>query len=493
MTVSPSLAAPTGLSSRAIAPAAATLAFGLVAITAGFALTDPRGLRALLAVSLIMVFAGVGFLTPRQLLFALVVWLTSLGFLRRLVSEWSPAGATDVLLLVGPAAIVVLFLLAIRRGAFRNRSTFANALLVLSLLILLEAVNPLQRNLIAGVAALLFVLVPTMGFWIGRVLCDDRTLKRVLVIVALFSVAEAFYGLLQSFRGFPTWDSAWISTHEQQYAALYVGNVIRPFASFSSAAEYSFYLAFGLLVWVAVAARRSRLFGAAAALLLATAIFYASGRGIVVLLVAAAGLAVAARRGLPLAFAGATAAAFLALVPFVAGYFNRPGSESDAAPTLVSHQVGGLANPFDPQQSSLGAHFTLMKFGVVSAFHHPLGQGIEGVTIAGSKFGGSSQITEADPSNIGVALGVPGLLLYLIVLGAGFLQAYRLAVARRDALALVALAITTVMVLQWFNGGQYSVALMLWLVVGWIDRKSVIEKLESVLGQTSDANAGRAR
>ncbi len=166
------------------------------------------------------------------------------------------SGPADLLLLVGPAAILVLFLVAARHGAVQNRTSLANALLVLSLLVLLGAVNPLQGSLLAGLAGLLFVLVPTLGFWIGRVLCDDATLRKVLLAVACFAVAEAAYGLVQTFAGFPSWDSAWIATHQEQYAALYVGDFIRPFGSFSSFAEYSYFLGIGLIVWVAIAARR---------------------------------------------------------------------------------------------------------------------------------------------------------------------------------------------------------------------------------------------
>jgi hypothetical protein len=34
----------------------------------------------------------------------------------------------------------------------------------------------------------------------------------------------------------------------------------------------------------------------------------------------------------------------------------------------------------------------------------------------------------------------------------------------------VALGLLVVMVLQWLNGGQYAVALLVWLTLGWLDR-----------------------
>jgi hypothetical protein len=477
MTASSALGRPGVAASRVITPAVAALLLGGAALVAGFALTDPRGLRALLAGALVVVFAGLGFLAPRRLLYAVVVWLIVLGFVRRFVTEWSASGPADLLLLVGPAAVMVLFLVAARSGAFQKRTTLANAVLALSLLVLLGAINPLQGSLTAGLAGLLFILVPTLGFWIGRVLCDDTTVKRVLVIAAFFSIAEAAYGLAQTFGGFPSWDSAWIANHQDQYAALYVGDFIRPFGSFSSFAEYSYFLGIGLIVWVGVAAKR-RLFllAAPAALLLAVAIFYASTRTTVVALVAGLGLAMAARRRFPFSAAVVLTAALLLLVPFVAAYFEHARSGGGVAETLASHQVGGLANPLDQQQSTLRGHLVLLKVGVLSATHNPLGNGIGGVTIAGARFGGVEQSTESDPSNVAVALGVPGLLAYAVLLATGFRYAYRVAVERGDALAFIALAISALLVLQWLNGGQYSVALILWLVLGWVDRTIVAER-----------------
>jgi hypothetical protein len=474
VTISPTLARPAGSISRVIPLVAGVLALAATALVAGFVLTDPRGLRVLLAAALVVVFAGTGFIAPRRLVYTLSVWLVVLGFLRRLISEWSPAqGPADLLLLVDPAAILILFLVAARSGAFRHRTIFANALLALSVLVVLGALNPLQGSLTAGLAGLLFVLVPTLGFWVGRVFCDDRTLSRILVLVAVFSVAEALYGLTQTFGGFPRWDSAWIATHQDVYAALYVGDYIRPFASFSSFAEYSYFLAIGLVVWIALAARRGLfLLALSASLLLAVGIFYASTRIAIVALVAALGLTIAARRRLPIGVAALVTASLLLVVPIVARHFEHTGSGAGVAGSLASHQIGGLANPLDPQQSTLGNHVALLKLGLVSAFHNPIGNGIGGVTIAGAKFGGVEQSTEADPSNVAVALGLPGLLTYLVLVVTGFRQTYGLAVRRHEALAYVALAVITLTFLQWLNGGQYSIAFLLWLIFGWVDRSA---------------------
>jgi O-antigen ligase len=71
-----------------------------------------------------------------------------------------------------------------------------------------------------------------------------------------------------------------------------------------------------------------------------------------------------------------------------------------------------------------------------------------------------------------VALGIPGLIAYAVILVAGLRRMYRLARSRRDPLAVVALGIVVVTTLQWFNGGQYAVAFLPWLAFGWADNAS---------------------
>jgi hypothetical protein len=144
--------------------------------------------------------------------------------------------------------------------------------------------------------------------------------------------------------------------------------------------------------------------------------------------------------------------------------------EGNGSSTLIAHQAQGIANPLDPKSSTLLVHLTYVVDGLGSVASHPLGQGIASVTIAGSRFGGQAKGTEADPSNAAVALGLPGLLAYLVIAVSGIALAYRTALRRRDPLSLVALGVVSVTLFEWLNGGQYAVAFLPWLVLGWLDR-----------------------
>jgi hypothetical protein len=443
----------------------------VVASLAGhLAASRPEDLR-LVAVSVIaLAFVAIGTRAPRFLMPGLIVWLASLGLLRRLANSVSEAGSFgDPLLLIAPAVIAVLLLAAVQAGFPRTRSALASAVLFLAIVVVVSGLNPLQGSLVVGLGGLLLTLPPMLMFWVGRSLCDARMLEIVLRLIAGLALPAALYGLVQTLRGFPAWDERWIL--QSGYAALNVGGVTRAFSSFSSASEYATFLGVGVVAWLAFGLRSPRLTRLPAVLgtlaVLGATLAYASARGTVILLVLSAGLMVAARCGAPLVVAVLVAVSLVALVPFVASGFAPSGD--DAGSRLLAHQVGGLADPFG-QASTLPGHLQLLLKGLRSGLSDPIGRGIGSVTIAAERFGGSSAGTEADPSNLAVAAGLPGLGAYLVVVACGFGRAYRLAVQRRDAVSLAAMGLLGVTFLHWTNGGQYAVVLLPWLVLGWVER-----------------------
>jgi hypothetical protein len=443
----------------------------VICLLAARMLSDPRELRFAVVGIALAVAVGLSAVAPVRMLFGLVVWLAALGFLRRSLNVISPAPHTDPLLLVGPFAIVFLFAIAVKQGAFTDRSRLASAVLALNVLTLIGAFNPLQGSVATGLAGLLFVLVPTLAFWIGRALCDDKTVSNLLKLFAVLSIPAAVYGLEQTFAGFPSWDSTWIATHKADFGALAVHGVPRAFASFSSGSEYVFFLAIGLLVWIAFGLTPVLAPIAVGAIAtVAVAIFYEGSRGIVVVTLVALAMMAGVRSGVRLKWSLALAAAMIVALPFAVTRLVPSDSSGGYSSPLVTRQVEGLQNPGDRTTSTLRAHIDLLTSGLKSAKDEPAGKGTGVVTIAGTKFGGVNSGTEADPSNAAVAWGIPGLIVYLVILVEAIRRSYRFASLRLDWLAAAALAIVVVTVLQWLNGGQYAVAFLPWLLLGWIDR-----------------------
>jgi hypothetical protein len=427
------------------------------------------------------VIVAVGLRALSGLIYGLALWLVALGLVRRLFDTTgvvSHGGLGDPLLLVEPLIMLILTAIAYQRGAFRARTRLANAVLVLTILAGAEVLNPLQGTPLVGIGGWLFLLVPFLAFWVGRSLVDNRLLRRLFILIAVLGVGAVLYGLFQQYRGLPSWDQSWVNSFG--YAALHVGTAIRAFGTFSASAEYATFLGIGVVICAAGFTRHL-----AIPVLLATGgllgfgVFYDSSRGILILTAAALAVMWAARQGfrpVPALCAGIIGVfGLLAL----AGHFSShgPSTPTTTQSALVQHQLQGLANPLNSKDSTLSVHFSEMINGLKSSFINPLGHGTGAVTVAASRYGGSAQATEVDPSNVGVAFGLVGLISYLVVAAVGFWTVYRVAALQRSWWALAALGVLVVTFLQWTNGGQYAVAWLPWMVLGWADRVDVEEEI----------------
>jgi hypothetical protein len=341
-------------------------------------------------------------------------------------------------------------------------------------LAVVEVVNPLQGSLLVGAAGILFLLVPMLAFWVGRALVGDRTLCRLFVLLAALGLPVAIYGLFQQFWGLPSWDAAWVQSVGSNYVSLSVNGIIRAFGSFSAASEYATYLGIGIVICAAGFVRKSVApICLALGALFAFALFLESSRGVLVLEVLGLVVMWAARRHIR-----PRRAVILGLVGLIALFAlahsaSGPSTTATGSAALVQHQVAGLANPLDAKDSTLTAHLGEMVTGLRLTLLDPFGHGTGSVSLAAANFGSGSAGTEVDPSNFGVALGLPGLIAYLIVAGAGLAAAYRLAARRGRWWTLAALGLLVVTFLQWSSGGQYAVAWLPWLVLGWVDRSEL--------------------
>lgn len=448
------------------------LGFGLVALGVGAAIVHPSLLSISLLCALVPLLLGVALLRPAHLVYGLACWLVVMSLVRRLVDTAGPVGGLgDPLLLVEPIAMVLLVGVAAKKGAFQDRSRLSNTVLFLSVLAILEALNPLQGGLLVGAAGLLFILVPMLAFWVGRALVDERILRHLLALIAVLALPAAGYGIFQRAYGFPSWDQAWVKAAFANYVALSVNGIIRPFSTFASAAEYATFLGIAVVIFTAAMIRKWTLpFALGAIVLLGIAIFQEASRGVVVLTVVSLAVMLAARRRVRIVTAGLLGAAALVALVFIA---KSAGGASAAGSGLVGHELGGLSNPFNGKYSTLGYHFSEMVGGFRSAITQPLGLGTGSVTVAARVFGGLTAGTEVDPSNFAVAFGLAGLVGYLVLAYCALSKAYRWAVVHRGWWDVAILGLLVVTFLQWSNGGQYAVAWLPWLVMGWLDRPAV--------------------
>ncbi|HUD70034.1 MAG TPA: hypothetical protein VMQ40_07325 [Acidimicrobiales bacterium] len=427
------------------------------------------------------VFIAIVWQSPKTMVGILPVWMVLLGMLRRL----TPGGSNitfsgDPVLIIGPIVILLLFFVAASRGAFEHRSRFATAVGALSVIALFEAFNPKQGNLLAGLGGLLFILVPMLAFWIGRTLLDEVLALQIVRTIAVLGLGSAIYGLIQEFRGLPSWDQQWITSNG--YQALTIGSgVIRAFGTFSSAEEYAAFLSISLVAWLALARTETRLFPPAhlaGTVTVAVALWFESERTAIFLVVLAIGVMAASRlRMRPIGvLAGGIGAVALLIV--LGGHFGGSGGGTSAASQLSTHASIGIESPFG-SGSSLPGHIRQTEKGMLQAFKSPLGHGTGSVTLAASRYAHSKTGgTEFDPGNMGIAFGVFGLIAFVVVLWQAIKTAYLGAVIRRDVISLFALGMLMATLFSWTNGDLYSVCWLIWLFLGYLDMSLVRARAE---------------
>ncbi len=407
----------------------------------------------------------------------------ALGFLamqgdyRRYAGYFEGYPASDALLLVAP---VTAFFLCCMTAVSGKRVSVSGglsvAVLLLAVLMAAQIFNPAQGPLIVGLGGALFYLVPLLWFWIGRVYGDRSTVEHIVrrVIVPL-GVAAAALGLWQSMRGLLPFEAAWAeatNSDNPNYYALFISHdVIRAFGFFNSGAEYTRFLLLASVVIVALwLSDRSRWIWLLPALL--AAIFLASSRGPVVFFVVTTVALWAVR--------GRSRAAWLPRL-VVAGIFGfslmaaallglKTTHLSDRVDVLVSHQVEGLLDPTNKEKSTAVGHLALTAQGVLEGFISPAGHGLGATTLAANKFGSGVYSAEMDFANVFYSLGFIGGFLYLTVIVLAIGRALSIWGRRRTGIELAMLAILISTLTAWMIGGEYSIAAMVWFVIGAVDR-----------------------
>ena len=406
-----------------------------------------------------------------------LAFLATQGDYRRYAGYLSGYPTSDALLLVAPAsAFFLCCLTAVSGKRISGSAGLSVAVLLLAALMTAQIFNPAQGGLVVGLGGALFYLVPLLWFWIGRVYGDRETVELVLrwVIVPL-GLAAAVLGLWQSLRGLLPFELAWVeatNAYAANYNAVLISeNLVRAFGFFNSSAEYARFLLLSSTVIVALwLSDRSRWIWILPVLL--AAIFLGSSRGPVVFFVLTTVVLWAVRsrgRGawLPrLMVAGVLgfsvlAAALLGLKAVHLG--NR-------VDVLVSHQVEGLLNPADTEKSTAVGHLALTAQGVLEGFASPAGRGLGSTTLAANKFGTGVYSAEMDFANLFYSLGFIGGFLYLTVIALAVARALSIWNRRRTAVELAMLAALICTLTAWMIGGEYSIAAIVWFVVGATDR-----------------------
>src|SRR5262249_53673314 len=151
------------------------------------------------------------------------------------------------------------------------------------------------------------------------------------------------------------------------------GNAIRGWGTLASASEYALYLGAGVIFAVAALFQR-RYWPVLLLPLLTVAILFSSVRTTLVLVIVAVLVVLGLRSRRPRIVLPAVILG--GLIGYVVGAPALTTLSANSGSALVSHQVEGIAHPFNPHDSSVAFHIAIVKGGFVQGLKNPIGQGI---------------------------------------------------------------------------------------------------------------------
>ena len=407
---------------------------------------------------------------------SIVVWLVFLGFIRRFLipfAGWSPQ---DPLLLVSPA-VAVLLLITGRRLGTPPRTLTASIAMFLGLWSGVQVLNPFEPSLGVAAQASLFYVAPVLWFFVGRTM-TKRQHDMVLDVVFWAAIPVIFHGLYQSFVGLLPFEYSWLGVSDIGPAVFLPGFVIRPFSTLVSPQEYGIFLAMALaVVYGRVLVQRShRAWLLAYFVVGLTALFLQASRTTFLFFILMVGIMTVVRlRSLPILIATVAVGVAVILYSF-ANPVARPDEVEGEEPagganpaTLMAHQLSGLTNP---SNSTAPLHLELILEGLEEGLSNPLGVGASRGTIASARFATEEfRSAENDIANITAALGVPAGLALLLFMATGLGGARRLFRSTGDVRYLIWLGFGVACFFNWYNGGLYTVTMLLWLSIGGVSRE----------------------
>ncbi len=325
-------------------------------------------------------------------------------------------------------------------------------------------------------------LLPVAGYALGRLLPlaarDDRLLPVVVVGtavgVAVVGIVEVYTVPLQWWRdsGVPGWFAEQLGLDYSGLSGLPENFVYNPgderplrrlISTFLSPLAASYVLVVGLLYLVS-RPRLGRWGWAGVAVLFAALLLTHSRASILALAGGLVVLALAQRRTAP-AFA---AAAVVVLGAAGLAAFEHYAPEERFTPQELEIQRAGGAedpgasgDPFSAGESSIESHWTNLRDGVRTVLEHPWGYGLGNAGVTASRTGTEVLAGESTYTELGVEVGIVGLLLFV---------AWNLALLRelwtRAAWLAAALAAALALGLQTDVIGVHWLAVVLWGLCG---------------------------
>ena len=450
--------------------------------------------RPAVAVTVLAVILSVAKVNIRVAILCVMAFAIVLGDFRRLlVPQYGWSGA-DPLLLVSGIVAIVLFAYALAAQRVKFDTPLSKAVLLLMAIMALQIFNPRQGGLMVGIAGAMFMMVPLFWYWVGKAYGNEEMLKAVLFkIVILLGVVAAVYGTYNVFYGYVPHQQAWLEIN--YYAGLGDPANPAPVSLFASNTEYG-----AFLVLANTAAWALFLRGRRPAILFIPiflgAILLTGSRGPVAFALAGmVGMWAVLGRSFNTWVIRGCIAAVIALMGLTWTLTQSAslGFDEDVQGRLDRQAQEFVVRGEGGEHLSSAAHLNMMLRGYTFPLSEPLGFGLGSTTQAGRFGDGRHHTTETNLGDSFVALGLPGGVVYHIMVFFVMLTGFRYWLRTRSLVALAVLGVLAVTFGNWVSGGLYAVSTVTLFCIGALDRvnRELEKKEDKQLREPVQARGGR--
>ncbi len=453
-------------------------------------------------------FLGLVSLAPRRGVFILTAFLPFMYLVRRLVLEYQDFSQRDPILLFPAAttaaiAVGVMVFYGPTLLHYIQRSGVLRAATLLMGVFILQVFNPLQGNILVGVAGALYFIIPLLWVYFGLVI-DREDMPRLLTMVLVIGVITAVYGLYQHYFGLSE-----VEIYEMRSKNFLkaFGDVreARVMSTFSGLVDFARYLSItGFLAFAWFWRRRNNPSYLLLLILMLWAMLFTASRSALLTLVFSIVMMLVLRgASMRQIIARGVVVSLLVVAMYAYFYRNDPRrvyNQQFSSNPFVVHTLSGVTHP--TEESSFRTRLRIWV-GITRAalFDFPLGpigHGLGSTTTAASKFEGG-QGFEADSFYFEIIYG-SGILagiLFTILAVLLFRDLLQLCLTRADRFIyqicfglLCGIALSSV-----FGVAPRDTVSgpLCWLIIGWIVRETVDERegVATVASEREAAPAGR--
>lgn len=450
--------------------------FFIIILASSYFISDgivKGNMRMIIFVSLFLIL-GVSCLKIEVGVAALLIYLPFMGVIRRYIYSFNSYVNFDPILIISTVLTLFMFsYIFIFYNEEIMKKTKDNGLLkyftYFVALFALECLNPFQGGLAMGFSGIMYIVTPMLWFYFGFFLPTKR-MESLLYMIIVIGIITSIYGLHQIYYGLFPFEEYWVKYGG--FTACKIGGFLKAFSTFMSPQEFAWYLLIACAISFMYLFKKLFMYPLwiIGFIVLMYGVFMTSTRSAIFFFLFLIGVFFALKLKNWKKALIVNILFFIAIVVALPKINLQTGSVSSAKEANLRHLAVGVKNPL-AKESTLWNRVQAAKWTIEEMGSTPFGRGTGVITEGSTKFGGQ-RVGGGEIWQLSVvgACGIPGLILYLIVIY--WLIKVSVALIKKDSNTYLAPAVLAIWLAVVGEPRLYSIGPFFYLLWGWLAKES---------------------